>query len=51
VTVTSFAADGSYLVACRYKESGNSYQRQVEKKYKITRADIRAARWAGRQAA
>jgi hypothetical protein len=52
VTVTSFAADGRYLVACRYAETpAPGYQSKVAKRFKITHADLRAARGAARQAA
>lgn len=52
VTVTSFAADGNYLVACRYAENPTrGYRSKVEKRFKITHADLRAAHWAAGQAA
>lgn len=42
LTVTSFAADQSYVNACSYK--GQQYPRKIDKRFKITRADLLAER-------
>jgi hypothetical protein len=54
VTVTSFAADGSYLTACRYKrddEERGYARRKIENRFTITPADIRAYRRVLKQSA
>lgn len=42
LTVTSFAKDQSYVNACSYK--GQKYPRKIDKRFKITRADLLAER-------
>ncbi|KKM15554.1 hypothetical protein LCGC14_1694930 [marine sediment metagenome] len=51
VTVTSFAADNSYVVACTYRENTtNSYRpAKVKRRFKITIADIQADRKARKE--
>ncbi len=46
VTVTSFCDLGTYLIACSYKPAagGHLYRSQIEKRFTITRADLRRAR-------
>ncbi|MBN1510707.1 MAG: hypothetical protein JXB13_01710 [Phycisphaerae bacterium] len=50
-TVTSFADDGQSLTACTYREpdDGSSY-RKIDKRFKITQADLRARRRAAASA-
>lgn len=41
VTVTSFAEDSSYCTACSYKpRAEGSYENKIDKRFKISRADI-----------
>lgn len=51
VVCTSFSEDGKHLVACSYKESANgSHGREkVLHRYRITVADLRDSRAAGRK--
>ncbi len=54
VTVTSFADDGTYLTACVYSAWKPDESRKVEKRFRITVADIQADRkerkdWAAKE--
>jgi len=44
VTVTSFSKDGESLIACSYKvDPTQPYQRKIDKRYQITREELRKA--------
>ncbi len=52
VTVTSFADDSSYCTACSYKKPPKGeYANKIDKRFKITRADIIAERAERKKAA
>jgi len=44
VTVTSMPVGNKPIIACSYRDTGNHYDRKVLHRYKITAADITAAR-------
>lgn len=42
VTVTSFSGDGTYLIACSYKDKKpDEYRNKIKHQYKITHKDLR----------
>jgi hypothetical protein len=51
-TVTSFTENGASLTACSYKpDPEGGYRREIDKRYTITQADVRAHRNALKQSA
>jgi len=49
VKVTSFADDQLSLTACSYKDTGNDYERKIDKRYTITRAELLEGRAMDRE--